>query len=217
MTKNQLIDLVRDNLASDTPRELKAIYHPKIVEKYLEMAFDSLYSTGDTQREQLASEYGLSNWIYDSMTKVYSLPVNYDSTRDKYYSDIPVGIMSVNNNSGVRMVYPIKSELSAFLPRRQADNFLLGDLEVNSIGGFVYYILEGQKLWYSGDTQLVCRLHKEPQNVLAKLAVKFSVLEPTDEITIPDGKNDDIFQSVWNFMRLKKPEDLTNDTTPNQP
>lgn len=219
MNKKNLIDLTIDFLTGGalTPA-LKSVYHPEIVKYQLEVAFDTLLGQGDS--DSVLNEMGIPNWRYDSMTKAYLLSVEYDTLRDKYYSNLPVGVMSLNNNSGIRMIYPTKSEESAFIPRSQTDNFLMGTLDVNKFTDIVRFTYESNNTVYytaSESNQLLCRLHKENKSVYAKLAVKFGALEDTDEITVPDGKLGTIFQFVAEALSRKKPEDLTDDNVPNQP
>lgn len=218
MNKANLIDLTIDYLTGGalTPA-LKSVYHPEIVSYQLELAFDSLLGQGDS--DSVLNEMGIPNWKYDSMTKAYLLSVEYDTLRDKYYSNLPVGVMSLNNNSGIRMIFPTKSEESAFIPRSQTDNFLMGSLDVNRFTDLIRFTYESDnKVYYtaSESNQLLCRLHKANQGVYAKLAVKFGALEATDEITVPDGKLGQIFEFVANALGSKKKEDLTNDDVPNQ-
>jgi hypothetical protein len=215
MQKKQLIHLVIDRLAGgNTNSDLRGIYHPKIVEKQIENAFESLINP---DQESIFAEIGLNNWKMDFCTKGYSLTVYYDALRDKYYSQLPVGITSINNNSGIRMIYPIKSEKDSFIPRAQTDNFLMGNLDVENLTDIVRYTYESNnQVYYSGNKDLLCRIHKQNEYVYAKLAVKFSELEDTDEINIPDGKNEAVFQYVMQAMMQTKPEDVTNNNLPDQ-
>ncbi len=215
MQKIQFIDLVIDRCSGGgTSPELKALYHSAIVEKHIENAIESLFQPNQSD---LMAETGINNWFYDFMTKAYLMKVEFDETRDKYFSNLPAAVTSINSNSAVRLIYPVHSEQSAFLPRSQTDNFLMGELDVNRFMDIVKFTVESNlKIYYTGGTDLLCAIYKRNENVYAKLAVKFSELEDTDEITIPDGKNAAIFEYVKQVMMQIKPEDIENDNVPNQ-
>jgi hypothetical protein len=208
MKKSQWIDLLIDNLAGgDCPDELQGRYHPKVIEKHLELAFDTLLNRNATQKERMQDELGMDSWKYDSMTKTYFQPILHDERRDRYYSELPVNVIDILNNSGIRMISPAKEELSAFIPRRLNDSFIMGDLETSCQNGLIFYTLEGKNLYYSGDID--CNW----KEVMMKLAVRFDDMDMDDDITIPDGRSGEVFDLVWGFMRRKSPEDIVNDST----
>lgn len=209
LTKANWIDLVRHNLAGgDTPAELRGEYHPRIIEKLIAIAFDSLLNSNNTKKDDLRDELGQDNWKYSAMTKVYFVEIKKDTDRDRYYSDLPVTPMAINNNQGIRMVCYKKEEASQFIPRRLEDLFLMEGLDVNTLGGMTFYTLEGiNKLYYSGDIS-GCMNGKE---IMMKLAVGFDELEDTDVVGIPDGKDLEIMGLVREILMTNPPQDITND------
>jgi hypothetical protein len=168
------------------------------------MAFDTYFNASTTVKDELADEMGQSIWRYDQMTKRFYQPILQDPISDKFYSELPAQIMSVNNNQGIRLISPAKEESTAFLPRRQLSTYLMDGLDVNTMDN-IFYTLEGRKVYYSGNID--CRW----ENVLMKLAVKFEELEDEDWINIPDGDSAQIFQMMLGFMTGKLPSDLTDD------
>lgn len=211
LSKIQWIDITRHNLAGgDTPAELRAPYHPRIVEKLLAIAFDSLLNSNATQKENLADELGQNNWKYDAMTKPYFMEILKDTVRDRYYSNLPVTPMSFSNNQGIRMICYTKEEQSQFLPIRLEDTFLNDGLDVNLMGGMTFYSVEGiNKVYYSGDIS-GCMQGK---TIMAKLAVGFDELEDTDVVTIPDGNDYRVFELVKQILMTNPPQDIENDST----
>lgn len=207
MTKAQWIALVVDNLAGgDCPDELQGRYHPEIIAKYVEIAFDTMLNRNATQKENKQDELGMDSWKYDSMTKVYFQEIKKDERRNRFYSELPVNIIDITNNGGIRMISPAKEELSAFVPRRLNDSFIMGDLDVSCQKGLITYTLESKRVYYAGDID--CNW----KEVMMKLAVRFDDLDDDDDITIPNGRSGEVFDLVWTWMRKKLPEDIVNDS-----
>lgn len=208
MKKAQFIELVKRSLdGGDSPAELRSRFHEREIELYIAMAFDSILNRKESQVKELQAEMGRDSWKWDALIKPYHLDIVKDTVRDRYYSELPVSVMSIVNNNGIRMVTPSKEESSAFFPRWQTDTFLMDGLDVNLMTGFIYYTLEGRRLYYSGDIDC----HWE--TVLAKLVLRFNEFEDDDEISVPDGKEIEIFSTVLQLMQAKQPMDIINDST----
>lgn len=206
LSKAQYIDLIRDNLASDSA-ELRSRWHPRIVEKYLDIAFDSVLNKNKTVREGLMDEMGMDLWKYAALTKPFYLDFKYDEKRKRYYSELPINILSITNNNGIQMICPVEEEQSAFLPTGVNDLFLFSGLDVGQLSGLIYFTLEGnRRIYYSGD---INGCWKE---VLAKLVLSFSEFDDNDDIDIPNGLNAEIIQMTLMFMKGKLPEDIVDDS-----
>jgi hypothetical protein len=211
-TKIQYIDLTRHVLAGgDTPSELRGTFHPRIVEKLISMAFDSLLSTGTGRQREIMDEMGANAWAYDALTKPFFVEIKKDTERNRYYSDLPVTPMSLNNNQGIRMVCPKQEEETQFMPRRTSDTFLMNGLDVGQLSGLIYYTVEGiNKVYYSGNINSCWK------EVMMKIAVGFDDLEDTDIVTIPEGKDLQIFDIVRQILMNQPPQDITNDSAAEQ-
>lgn len=211
MTKQQVIDLCKKFLGGggNLPPEIRTINDNRVIEKYLSLAFDTFFNKSSTIKDEIADEMGQSNWRYDQFVKRFYQPILQDSISDKYYSQLPAQIMSVNNNQGIRLISPAKEESTAFLPRKTLGTFLMDGLDVNTMNN-IFYTLEGRNVYYSGDID--CNW----ENVLMKLAVKFEELDDEDWINIPDGDAAQIVQTAIGFMSGKMPSDIANDNTPTQ-
>jgi hypothetical protein len=208
MTKAQWIELIKRNLdGGDAPAELRGRNHEREIELYLTMAFDTVLNRKQTQTQEMLADMGKDSWRYDSLTKSFVLDILEDTTRNRYYSTLPVTVMSIINNNGIRMITPTQDEGVAFFPRWQTDTFLMDGLDVNQMVGLIYYTLEGKKLYYSGDID--CHW----KQVIAKLVLKFNEFELTDDIVVPDGKELEIVQVTLGLMGAKAPMDIVDDGT----
>lgn len=208
MKKAQWIELVKRNLdGGDAPVELRGRNHEREIELYLSIAFDTVLNRKASQFQEMAAETGKDSWKWDALTKPYVLDIKTDSVRDRKYSDLPAAVLSIVNNAGVRMVFPVKEESSAFLPRWQTDTFLMDGLDVNLVTGLIYYTVEGQKIYYSGD------MNCNWTSVMAKLVLKFNEFESDDEISVPEGKDAEILQLAIGLMQSKQAMDIVDDGT----
>ena len=208
MTKNQFVEIVKRNLdGGDSPAELRSRYHEREIELYISMAFDAVLNRKENQTKELSAELGRDSWKWDALTKAYTLDILQDTTRDRFYSVLPVNVLSVVNNNGIRMVCPTKEEASTFFPRWQLDTFLMDGLDVGLMTGLIYFTLEGDKIYYSGDID--CNW----KTVLAKLVLKFSEFDDTDEINIPEGKDMEIITMAMQLLQAKQPMDIIADST----
>ena len=211
MQKQQLIELVKRSLTGgDAPPELRSRYHEKEIELALNFAFDSLLNKNATQKQQLADELQLDGWKYDALTKPYVLDILKDEARNRYYSVLPISVLSITNNAGIRMITPTQEESTVFFPRRQVDTFLMNNLDVGQLTGMIYFSLEGNKIWYSGDIDNCWK------TVLAKLVLEFSEFEDDDDINIPDGKDYELMALVIQWFKQKNPADIINDDVAQQ-
>ncbi len=207
MLKIQLIDLAKKFLTGGgyASPDLRQTYDDRVIAKHLSLAFDTYFNLSTTQRDEMADELGQSFWRYDQMTKRFYQPILKDTVSGTFYSELPVEIMSVNNNNGIRQISPSKEISSAFFPRKTIGNFLLNDMDVNTLG-LIYYTLEGRKIWYSGE------INSCWETVMMRLAVKFDELEDDDPIQMPDGDSAKIFQLMLSFMSGKLPQDKVDDS-----
>ena len=208
MNNAQLIELIQRNLGGgDTPPSIRGRFHPKEIELYISLAFESLFNGYPSERQEMFGQMGLDAWKYDKFTKSYKLDILQDADTDKFYSTLPVNVTSIVDNTGIRMIHPLKEETSVFFPRHQTDAFLMNGLDVNQFSDMVYYYLEGKTIWYSGS--LDCNW----KQVRAKLFVKFTELDDTDDISLPDGKDAQLVQLVMGMMMQKQPSDIIDDST----
>lgn len=207
MQKQQLVEMIKRSLAGgDSEPSIRGRYHEKEIELALNFAFDSLLNKNATQKQQLADELGLDSWKFDALTKPYVLDILKDEARNRYYSVLPISVLSITNNAGIRMITPTQEESTVFFPRRQVDTFLMNGLDVNQLTGMIYFSLEGNKIWYSGDIDNCWK------TVLAKLVLEFSEFEDDDDINIPDGKDYELMALVIQWFQQKNPQDIVDDS-----
>jgi hypothetical protein len=208
MKKNELIELVKRQLTGgDSPAVARGRFHDREIALYIGMVFDSLIGQGNSVTQNKMAELGMDSWVYDALTKSYQLDILEDTDRKRFYSTLPINVLSVVDNNGIRMITPWQDESVAFFPRRETDTFLMNDLDVNQISGLIYYALEGNKIYYSGD------INCDWEKVRAKLVLKFSEFEDTDDIDIPNGKDVELFQLTVGLMKEKNLSDIVDDST----
>lgn len=207
MRKIQIVELIERGLnGGDSAPELRARYHPKEIELYVDLAFESLFNGYQSDRNEMAAQMGLDAWKYDKLTKSYKMDIEFDPDTEKYFSTLPVNITSIMDNTGIRLIHPLKEETTAFFPQHQTDAFLMNGLDVNQFSDIIYYYLEGKTIWYRGSID--CNW----KQVRAKLFIKFSEFDDDDDISLPDGKFPVLMQMVMQMMQQKAPADLIDDS-----
>lgn len=203
MTKRQLIDLVRELLSGgDAPAEIRGKYHPKVVAKYLEMAFDDIIA--------IVAEEGKKTGDYSLLDKFalpYSQPVSYNSDREQKYCELPVLVMPLPDNSAVRSISPPKDQSTQFAYVAVSSQPVWGALDVDSIDPVAGYSIENDIVYF--DDKFPYGL----ENVLLKLVPSFGALDWDDKIGVPAGKNEMLFTKVFTLMQQKKanPQDYYDD------
>ena len=57
MTKEQIIELIQLNLqGGDAPADLQSRFHPKEIELYVDLAFESLFNGYQSDRNEMAAQ-----------------------------------------------------------------------------------------------------------------------------------------------------------------
>ena len=208
MTKKNLIDLIIHKLSGgNTSPDIKSKYHPEIITKYIELAFNSLINTVQNQSIRYKDLGQL-----DSYVKTYSsVTVSYDDTRKEYYSDLPVNIIGLYMNRGIRYICPIYDQSYHFIYRKNNSTDIYSELEVSKIDSRPRYYLEGTKVFYDKMTTEIV-----DNGVLMKLIVPISVLDEDDEIPIPAGQEQYVIDFIMKYLQQMFPEDVNNDTNSKQ-
>ena len=91
MKKAVLIELIKENLAGgDAPAEIRGKYDPRIIEKYLDMAYNdvvfNLYEAG----YQKGGDYS----ALDNFGKSYKVTIQEDKERKEYCSELSLSCIS---------------------------------------------------------------------------------------------------------------------------
>lgn len=143
-----------------------------------------------------------SNWL----SEFSGVEVKYDENKKKYYSDLPVGVISLPNDMGVYHVFFDGQEEELFIPVTPAYRSMYrGSLAVNLEGEYGYYLLE-DRIWYTQSMPEDCKIS---MNLIAQSAQ----LGETDYFPVDGSAINDILKSAAELLGLQKqiPEDLRND------
>lgn len=213
MRKIHLIEMVQDFLAGgDAPADVRGQYHPEIITKFVEMAFNNIvfqtYMEG-----KIHSDYS----VLDAWAKNYELPISSNKV------NLPYPPAQLPNNMGIRQVangignnYD-PTNVYAFRDTNSQAVFAALEVGNANISEKPWFYLEMNN--GSGIYSHVLRLGNVPLSTLGvtvKLIVPLEQFDDYDHITIPGGKEDMIVKSVIDVMRQKPPEDFTNDNNSQQ-
>lgn len=206
MKKIEIIDVLKHNLAGgDCPQELIGKYHPEILSKHIEMAWNYLIKTVAYREAEQLDDWGL----LDAFTKTYvPVEVKFDEVRNERYSNLPVSIVDLPRNRGIRFISDIHNQSNQYLYRDNNSVDIYSNLDVSKVIPTPRYYREGDKVFYSGLSSLI-------PNVLQKLIPNFSSLDDDDEVPIPSAYNKLIFDLVYQQMMNLRPEKLSNDNNSN--
>ena len=206
MTKEQWIDLTIDFLSGgDQTEDTKGKYHPEIVSKHLNLAFTTLIEA--TYKQNLS--YGDFSEL-DAFTRPYeNVAVQTGVSRDKKYSQMPVAVVNLPDNRGIRQISPMKDESTSYAYMESVGSPVFFELEVSEVSDVPTFYVEQNNIIY-------VNMSDDTDTVLMKLIPSFEALNDTDEVSIPGGKDKIIFDMVAQTMLNKPPEDTINDKKVNQ-
>lgn len=210
MTKEEAVELVQDHLVGgDVTPDGIGKYHPAVIEKIVEIIYEDLMEMAYRQAKKYSDFSQL-----DSFSTVYpEVDVKYDGVRKKYYSDLPVPIVQLPDNTQIRLISPAEDESQAYVYRESSGgSFVMSGLEVDYVMEEPIYIQEKDRVYYINMTK-----RAKPDSLLMKLIPKFSVLEDEDEFYIPNLQNVNIIQMAESILERKRviPEDVPNDNIVN--
>lgn len=184
-TKEQWIELLNLKLSGgDAPAQIQGKYSPQEIEHYLTMAFSDVLVAAWVQDPSMLNDY----------IKTKNLPVKFDASRNERYIDIYEDVLPLPNNSGV---VQIKNPLN---PNMQFDLLDINSpavftmLEVSIVNNVPGYYIEGQKAYFDSNLPPIV------SNVLLKYITSFGGLSDTDEVIVPGGNNQPVFERVFQLM-----------------
>lgn len=199
MQKAQFISLVRNQLAGgDASDESLRFLNTNIIERQIEIAL-----------EQVLLGQGfvgsIPYWKLDALTKPYTVSIECDNTRNQYYVDMPAATMILSNNQQIRDIISVGDPNALFMPRAGNMRKLNESLYANSVGDFISYMLEGNRLWFGN------RMPNKDGSLILQLVVKFSEWGDDEEVNIPADKVQQVIVSVIQIMGARPKEDAIND------
>lgn len=203
MTKKELVYLLltRAN-GEDVSPDRVGKYHKKEVERYLDMA----YSDVIRQAYQNAFRYRDYGQL-DSLTKAYyNVAVEYDPNRCEYYSDLPVSVVQLPNNAGIRLISPQCDQTSTIKYSINGSSSFMNKLEVRRVNRSKRYYVEGERVYYiNADNKMV--------DVLMKVIPDFKEFEDDDEVPIIAGLDMAVFDNALQRLVNENPSDDYNDNS----
>lgn len=207
-TKQNWIDLVRELLSGgDAPAEIRGKYHPRIVEKYLELAYDDIV-TEVAKEGQITGDYSL----LDMFALPYKVAVQYDSAREQKYIDLPILVMPLPDGAAIRLVSAPKNQGQQFIRIAMNSQSVWNELEADRVDPKPGFYIENEIMYF--DENFPYGL----TDVLLKIVASFGALGKNDRIGVPGGKNEMMFAKVFNIMMQKKanPQDYYDDNNNKQ-
>jgi hypothetical protein len=197
MKKNELISLIRNKLTGGaTSIDSNNRYHPRVVEKSIELGYDSLLSQ-ILQGADKFSGYTLPNT--EAMVKPFVKEVLFDDERESYYIDL-----HVDDARFLKQVTLPKDSRYLFAIIDPISEPMWDNLEVNQIDDTIGVMPELDRIYF--DNKFPSKLH--PTKVLAKIIPNFSQLSATDEIKVP---TEALYMSSMNFWNNQRPNDDLNE------
>lgn len=193
----------------DSMADQAAVYHPAMVAEMIGESYENIIAAN------LASPQSKTdNFRLDNFTKAYTpVPVQYDVLRMEYYSTLPVEILSLPSQKGVRFISPVHDQSYQYIPRSNNASVVYSALEVSEVDDTPKYYVEDGKVFYAFPGVV-------PTEVLMKLCPAFTALGDNDEIELPTISTRQglitIYDDVVRRFRTMPPQDLTNNANPVQ-
>lgn len=197
MKKNELISLIRNKLTGGTSSVASNNrYHPKVVEKSIELGYDSLLQ----QIVQGADKFGEHTLpSADAMVKTFIKDVLYDEERAQYYIDL-----HVDDKRFARQFTLPKNQSYLFAIIGSESEPIWNELDVFELDDTIGVMIELDRIWF--DQKFPSKLH--PTKILAKIIPNFTQLSPEDEIKVPSQV---LYLSAMQYWQGQKPNDDLNE------
>jgi hypothetical protein len=194
MNKAELIELVKENLSGgDAPAEIRGKYHPKIIEKYLEMAYDDLVATIYQESEPSGNFAAL-----DTFGKAYKVILKKDEDRGELYVELDISVVPLPNNKGITLVCPYRDQTSAFDYVDNNSSHVFRKLHNQVMRPVGTYYAELPRIYIANvDPTLIGK------DIMVKAIPPFNGLKSTDDVFVPAGKNTMLFNLVYELMVRK--------------
>jgi hypothetical protein len=209
MTKRQLIDLLKHRLAGgDCPQEIKGKYHPRIIEKHIEIVQNYLMKTVAYREAEKENDWGL----LDSYTKTFvPVDVEWNDTRKEFYSKLPVAVVDLPRNRGIRFISDQENQAVQYLYRDNNSVDIFSNLDIDRVSTKPRWYREKDLIYFSR------QLMPTTTAVLMKVIPTFSSLDDNDEAPVPSAYAKSIFDLVFQSMMGMPPEKMSNDNNSNIP
>lgn len=184
-TKEQWVELINLKLSGgDAPAQLQSKYSLPEIEHYLTLAFNDVLAAAWLQDHSMLNDY-IKYKVYD---------VKHDAVRDERYISVDVIVLPLRDNAGyAQLKYPRNPNIQfALLDLNSLPIF--AELEVSKIDNKVGFYVESERIYFDSN------LPKIVDQVMLKYITSFEGLSDTDEVTVPGGNNQAVFNSVYQLM-----------------
>lgn len=197
MKKEKLIELIQENINGGSfTSDIYKIAHPLVIEKYIDMAFNTIFYNIFRQNPEELDIYG--RWYWNQ-------PVLSQNGKD--YSKLPCGIIQLpKNSSSIRRITLVDDDVSmSFINVKNSSGGILERLgTIERSGAIKYYV--SNRIWYDNINGI------KEVNIFA--ITPFSDLDSDDDIPIPAGQDVQFLQMVLQIMQ-KKYNDLNSNNNGN--
>lgn len=228
MKKINLVEMVQDFLASDMPADMVSQYHPEIIKKYLENAFNQVVYQVWHNGKKFSDYSQLDAW-----TKTYRLQIYNHSLSSGLGSGnlrLPYPPVQLPNNMGIRQVAAYMNENVVFAYLENTAVAIFQELEVSSIDTTPRFRLE-QNDTGGGSESHVLKLDKIPMSVMSpfydvppsvayinvKMIVPLEEIDDYEDVAMPAGQEDLLVRQTIEFLKNKPPQDTVNDQVADRP
>jgi len=221
MKKIHLVELVSDYLASEMPEDMISQYHPEIINKFLESAYNQAVYMTWLNGKKFSDYSQLDAWTMTYSLQLYN-PVVVGTIVNGNLR-LPYPPMQLPNNMGIRQVAMSTNESVVFAYLDNSAVAIFNELDVMTLDPTPYFRLE-QNDSGAGTESHILKVGKipivyyiPPAIVNVKMIVPLDRVDDYDDIAIPAGQEDFLVKQVIELLRTKMPEDTSNDMVANRP
>lgn len=215
MNKQQIIELVRRNLqGSDAPISVRRKYDPRLVELYVEMAYNDLLNKLYDDGIKKGNDFS----ALDNFGKAYKRSVKWDADREEYYFDLEMDIVPLPDSQGIRLVSPYKNQAAMYDYRDNNSQSVFSKLLNDVVSNVGWFYVELPLVFLGNINTSIHNPAELNSQVMVKVIPPFNKLSDTDEIFLPGGNNMVLFQMVYNAVNTtnQNPESQFNNNSSKQ-
>lgn len=216
-TKREIIEKIGFLIAGgDNTADLRDRYHPNVIEAVVMESMDAMLQNAFRQS---SSKKGTGNYaLLDNYTKTYpnptiiEVPVLLNTDRNEHYSVLPVKVIVLDDNAGIRMICNLRDQSNAYFKMSATENSVYAHLSAGKIKSESRYYPERDTVFYEFTNP-----NAIPEKVMMKLVPSFVELSDEDVIDETHIIGKDGFMSltdrVVGILRGMPPTKTTNDNT----
>ena len=226
MKKINLVEVVSDFLASEMPDDMISQYHPAIIKKYLELAFNQVVYQVWLNCKKFSDYSQLDAWTYTYELEIWDVVIAGGLVSG--HIKLPYPPMQLPNNMGIREVAVKGDDNIVFAYLDNTAVAIFNELEVSSIDSTPTFRLEMNNTLVLPESHIL-RLakiplsiynlysHFDPFTLNVKMVVPLDQIGDFDDIAMPAGSEDILVKQTIEFIRNKPPQDTVPDNNANRP